>query len=68
MPMKPSDPTIASSKNEAPKLSGRGRPELGGSSIHYVGAKDPRVPVPIVLLILVALAGAAIAVLRHFGT
>jgi hypothetical protein len=43
-----------------------GNSRSGGtaSSIHYVGAKDPRVPMPFVILGLLLMAGAAVVFLR----
>ena len=43
----------------------KGRPEPASSSIRYVGAKEPTVPLPLVLIVLALLVLAIVAV-RHY--
>ncbi len=50
------------------KFRERDRPKLGASTIQYVGRSEPRVPVPMVLAGIAALAAAIIAFLHFFGT
>jgi len=51
---------------EPPRPRGKSCSETGASSIQYIGRKEPQVPVPVVLLGLVAVAGAIIAFLHYF--
>jgi len=61
MPIKTSD----SPSTHAPKQGELSGSELGASSIQYIGAKESRVPVPIVIAGLVALVVAIVVFLRH---
>ena len=51
---------------EPPRPRGKTHSEMGASSIQYVGRREPQVPVPVLLMGLVALAGAIIAFLHYF--
>jgi hypothetical protein len=48
-----------------PSLGGKGGLERASSSIRYVGAKEPTVPLPLVLIVLALLVLAIVAV-RHY--
>jgi hypothetical protein len=56
------------SKNRAaePTHSGRGGRETAATSIRYVGRKEARVPLYLVLVILAALAVAIVAVQHYY--
>ncbi len=62
MPMNTQD----SPSSKTPKNGGLSRPDIGTSSIQYVGAKDPRIPVPILIVGVVVIASAILAYL-HFA-
>jgi hypothetical protein len=47
---------------------GENRSELVANSIHYVGIKEPRVPVPILLIGLVFMVAAIIMFLHFYRT
>jgi hypothetical protein len=54
--------------DEPPRPGGENRSELGAGSIHYVGIKEPRVPVPILLIGLVFAVAAIIVFLHSYRT
>jgi hypothetical protein len=75
--MRPRNPRTMSTKNpdspsnipdEPLRPGGENRPELGAGSIHYVGIKEPRVSVPILLVGLVFAVAAIFAFLHFFRT
>jgi hypothetical protein len=66
--MDTTNPTFSDLKAQAPATRGAERSDQAASSIHYSGAKDPRIPMPYVIAGIVVLAGAAYALrnLVHF--
>ena len=66
--MDTTNPTFSELKAQAPATRGADCSDQSASSIHYVGAKDPKIPMPYVVAGIVVLAGAAYALrnLVHF--
>jgi hypothetical protein len=66
MPTRNSEPSPNSLATESLGTRGGNIPETGKSSIVYIGRKEPRVPVTILIIGFVAVA-AAIAAFVHFS-
>jgi len=49
----------------APRFDGNDRSEPAAASIRYVGRKEAKVPLPVVLFVLVVLAAVIVAI-RHY--
>jgi len=66
--MDTTNPTFSELKAQAPATRGADSSDQAASSIHYAGAKDPKIPLPYVIAGIVVLAGAAYALrnMVHF--